>query len=91
MLEVIPLNSSEIQHIASETAKAAVRETLLAMGIDVSKPEAVQEMQKDMAHVRESRLAVAAIKTRAYMVITGTLITGVIAAIWVALRGAGKA
>lgn len=83
---MIPLSSSEIQQIASETAKAAVRETLLAMGIDVSTPEAIQEMQRDTMYTRESRLALAAIKTRAYLVVTGTVVAGIVTAVWMALK-----
>ena len=83
----MPLTSSEIEHIAMATAKAAVQETLLAMGVDVSKPEAIQAMQLDFAHVRESRLAIAAIKTRAMLVAVGIVTTGIIAAVWVAIRG----
>lgn len=86
---MIPLNSSEIQHLASETAKEAVRQTLLMMGVDVSKPESIQELQKDFAHIRESRLAIAAIRTKAYLVITGTVVTGIIGAVWLALSGRG--
>lgn len=84
---MMPLTSSEIEHIASEAAKKAVRELLLAMGADVSDPKEIRELQKDFAHTRESRLAIAAVKIKVVLVATGTVVTGIIAACWIALRG----
>lgn len=82
---MIPLSSSEIQHIASESARAAVRETLLAMGVDVSKPEAIQEMQYDMAHVRRWRRSVETVQRQSLLTAVGILVSGVIGAIWLVL------
>lgn len=84
---MIPLTSSEIQHIASETAKAAVRETLLAMGVDVSNPEAVQEMQKDMAHVRLWRQSVDTVRRQSLIAAVGILVSGAAGGLWMVLRG----
>lgn len=86
---MMPLTSSEIEHLASEAAHKAVRETLLMMGVDVTDPKSLIEVQKDFAHTRESRLAIATIKTRAYMVATGTVVAGILAAVWLALKGNG--
>lgn len=83
------LSTAEIEQIASEAARKAVRETFLALGVNATDSESIVEVQKDFAHVRESRLAFAAIKTRAYVVATGTVVTGIIAAIWMALRSNG--
>lgn len=84
---MMPLNDAEIQDIATAAADAAVRKLLLTMGVDASDDKALLEMQKDFAHVRESRLAIAAMKTRAYVVATGVVVSGVIAAVWMALKG----
>lgn len=79
----------EIEYIATEAAKKAVRETLLMMGVDVADPKSLLELQKDHAYTRDSRLATAAIRTRAYLVVTGTVVTGILTAIYMALRGNG--
>lgn len=84
---MIPLSSSEIQHIASETAKAAVRETLLAMGVDVSDPKSIQEMQKDMAHVRLWRQSVDTVRRQSLIAAVGILVSFIAGAIWLALKG----
>ena len=86
---MVPLTSSEIEELTNEVAKKAVRETFLALGVNASEPASILEMQRDFAHIRESRLAFAAMKTRAYLVVTETVVTGIITAIWMALRGNG--
>lgn len=82
----IPLSSSEIQHIASETAKAAVRETLLLMGVDVSDPKAIQEMQLDFAHTRRWRRSVETVGRQSLVSAVVILITGFAGAIWMAIQ-----
>jgi hypothetical protein len=86
---MIPLNSSEIQHIASETAKAAVRETLLTLGVNANDPEAVRKMQQDFAYLRDWREASGTIKARGMMVLISIVVSGIAAAIWTALSGKG--
>lgn len=81
------LTATEIQHIATETAKATVRETLLMMGVDVSKPEAVQKMQQDFAYLRDWREASGTIKARSIAVLVSIAVTGGAGALWVAMRG----
>jgi hypothetical protein len=83
------MTDADVERIATEAARRAVRETFLALGVNAADPESVVEMQKDFAHIRDSRLAFVAMKTRAYMVATGTVVTGIIAAVWMALRGNG--
>lgn len=87
MLEVTTLSATEIQHLATETARATVRETLLMMGVDVSKPEAVQKMQQDFAYLRDWREASGTIKARSIAVLVSILVTGGAGAFWVAMRG----
>lgn len=86
---MIPLSSSEIQHIASESAKAAVRETLLALGVNANDPEAVIKMQQDFAYLRDWREAVGTIKSRTLAVTVGIAVSGAIAAIWAGVRASG--
>lgn len=87
MLETNAVTSSEIEHIAAESAKVAVRELLLAMGVNAKDPEALIKMQLDFAHLREWREAVGTIKTKGLVVATGIFVTFVCGAILVAVRG----
>ena len=68
-----------------EIAREAVREFLLALGVNVATPEAVIELQKDFHHVRNTRLTVGAVRneiwTKTVSVLTGGAVTGVLAAI----------
>lgn len=84
---MMPLTSSEIEHIAQESAKKAVRELLLAMGVDASDPKALIEMQKDFAHNRRWRESVETVRTKGLIVATGIVVSGIIGAIWMAMRG----
>lgn len=84
----LPLSSSEIQHIASETAKAAVREMLLTLGVNANDPEAVVKMQQDFAYLRDWREASGTIKARGFAVMVGIVVSGIAAAVWAGLRGA---
>jgi hypothetical protein len=81
------MTHSEIQHIASESAKAAVRETLLTLGVNIGEPEAVKKMQQDFAYLRDWREASGTIKARTITTIVGILVSGVVGAIWIALSG----
>lgn len=85
----MPLSSSEIQHIASETAKATVRETLLTLGVNINEPEAVRKMQQDFAYLRDWREASGTIKARTITTLVGILVTGGMGALWLALSGGG--
>lgn len=87
----IPLSSSEIQHIASVTAEEAVRKTLLVMGVDVSDPKSIQEMQYDMAHVRRWRKSVETVQRQSLIAAIGVIVSGIAAAIWMAISLKGHA
>jgi hypothetical protein len=87
MSEMMQLTSPEIQHLASETAKAAVREMLLTMGVNANDPEAILKMQQDFAYLRDVREAVGTIKARGWAVAMGIVVSGVAAAVWTMLRG----
>lgn len=83
----MPLTSDEIKHIADESAKAALREMLVMMGVDATDPKALLEMQQDFAHLRIWRESVEAVRTKGLIVATGIIVTGIIAAVWMAIRG----
>jgi len=85
---MMPLTSSEIEHIAAVSAEAAVRKVLLTMGVDTSDDKAMLEMQRDFAHVRTWRNSVDTVKRQTLITAIGVIVSGVAAAIWMAF---GKA
>lgn len=68
-------------------AKRAVSETLLALGVNTKDPDDFIEMQKDFAHVRAWRQSVETVRTRGLIVATGIIVTGIIGAVWMAIKG----
>ncbi len=75
MKDVTPEVESLMREIASDAARQAVGQTLIAHGID---PENPLEFQKDMLHLREWRLRVERIQDKSLMTIV-VIIIGVIA------------
>jgi hypothetical protein len=78
------MTQGEIEAIADRAAKTATAETLRALGIDTAQPF---EMQRDFAHLRSWRLSVEAMRTKTILTAVGILVTGVLGAIWMAIRG----
>ena len=56
-------------------ARAVVRETLLAIGIDASTPSAVQEAQKDFSMLRRFRLMSEARGPKLAIIVFSTIMT----------------
>lgn len=79
---VLPLTSDEIRHIADESAEAALRKLLVAMGVDANDPKALIEMQKDFAHIRGWRESVETVKRQGLKVAVATLVSGLLGAVW---------
>jgi hypothetical protein len=77
----VAVTETEIKNVAKE----AVREFLLALGVNVATPDAVIELQKDFHHVRSSRLTARAVRneigSKIISILTGSAVTGVIAAV----------
>jgi hypothetical protein len=83
----IPLSQADIQHIASEAAKEAVRQTLLTLGVNIEKPDSILKMQQDFAYLRDWREASGTIKARTITTLVGIVVTGLAGAVWLALGG----
>ncbi len=81
------LTAPEVQQIATESARAAVREMLLTMGVDASDDKALVEMQKDFAHVRLWRQSVDTVRRQTFIVAVGVVVSGIAGAILLAVRG----
>lgn len=94
---------SQIEQIASEAARKAVKETLLTLGIDADNPIAAQkdmvilrevgelvmdsEFRKDMEHLRTWRLSVNSVKSKGLLTIVGLIVTGAIGLLVAGLKG----
>lgn len=76
---VIHLTKEELKGLMEE----AVQDAFLKMGIDHNDP---LEMQKDFQHLREWRVAVAAMRTKGMLTIIGIVLAGAAAALWVGLK-----
>jgi hypothetical protein len=79
------LSPDEIEQIAAK----AVRETLLAMGLNTADPDALIELQKDFAYVRAWRESVDAVKRKGLLVSISNIVTGGVGALWMAIQGRG--
>lgn len=75
---MMPLTSEEIKHLAEEAAKSAVRELLVAMGVDANDPKALIEMQKDFAHIRGWRVGTETVKRKGLAAAVTFIVTGVL-------------
>lgn len=100
-------NPEETKRIAEaaarEAAKAAVHETLVALGIDVSDPFEIQkdmaamrdmrhllsdeEFQKDLAQIRALRTSGKFIRTAAGKAIVTVIVTGLLGLLWLGVQG----
>lgn len=96
------LNTSEIRAVAHEAATAAVRSTLLELGIDVDDPIAAQEdfavlrevgklvrdpeFRKDIEHTRAWRMALNEVKSKGIATAAGVVVTGGLAMLWLGFK-----
>lgn len=72
------MTRDEINTIADEAAKKAVREILLALGIDASNPHSIIEAQADHKFVRDWRESTEAVKSKAIRTAVGIVISGLV-------------
>jgi hypothetical protein len=86
---MMPLTSSEIEHIAQESARKAVRELLLTMGVDTSDPKAVIRMQKNIAHIDSWREASETMRNHGLKVAVGIIVSGVLGAVYMLFQRGG--
>ena len=77
---VVTLTEAQLKEIVS----GAVTETLIKLGVDVSKPI---DMQRDFQHLREWRMATQALQERGMLALLTLLVAGAAAAMWIGLKG----
>lgn len=70
------MTNDEIKAIATEAAKEAIRELLVAMGVNANDPEALIEMQQDFAHIRAWRRSTQTIKNNGLKAAVTFIVTG---------------
>lgn len=67
---------------ARRVAKAAVQETFLALGVDMSSPGEVKNVQQDFAFVRSSRHTLRTVRSSAITTLVGIILTAIAGLIW---------
>ena len=96
------MTPTEVREIAEATGREVVRETLLAIGLDVADPLKLQrdfvvlrevgalamdpEFRKDIEHTRKWRKAIEQVETKSFIAAVGMIATGVIGLVWAAIR-----
>ncbi|TWA97528.1 hypothetical protein FBZ96_106587 [Bradyrhizobium stylosanthis] len=63
---VLEVTEAEIKNIAKEAAEGALRKFLLMIGVDVSSPAAMLELQADFRHLRVERQTVGKLRDKIY-------------------------
>lgn len=83
--EVLRAVNAAANRAADKAARNAVRETLTALGIDVSTPGAVVSFQQDQAYVRKARTFSEARSTKFTLATIGVAFTiaGGLVAAWI--------
>src|SRR5579883_1603776 len=97
------MTPTEVREIAQATGREVVRETLLAIGLDVADPVKLQrdfvimrevgalamdpEFRKDIEHTRKWRKAIEQVETKGFIAAVGMIATGVIGLIWAMIKG----
>ena len=74
------MTEHEIRKIVAET----VDQTLTRLGVDTENPI---ELQRDLQHLRDWRLAAAAIKRQGLISAVGIIVAGILGLMWLGLKG----
>ena len=96
------LTPVEVKAIAEAAGRAIVRETLLAIGIDVDDPIAAQrdfavmrsvgklamdpEFRKDIEHARKWRKALEQVETKGLLTAVAVIVAGALGLVWAAVK-----
>jgi len=81
------MTEQEVKLIAREAARYAVEETFTKLGVDMSGPDPIIEVQQDFAWVRGRRILERKIRVKAILVLITMVVVGVAAAIWAIATG----
>ncbi|MHC2251470.1 putative phage-like protein YoqJ [Bradyrhizobium embrapense] len=75
------MTESETKRIATAAAREALQEFFLTIGVNVASPEAIIELQRDFHHIRSARKTVGNVRNKAWDVLTGSAVTGILATV----------
>lgn len=73
---------NEHEMIAKRAAKEALVEFFVTLGVDISKPADVLEMQRDFQHLRDWRVSVETVKSKGLIAALGFLGAGALAMLY---------
>ena len=75
------MTESDTKRIATAAAKEALQDFMLMLGVDISTPAGVIELQRDFNHIRQARVTVGKVRSKVWDVLTGSAVTGVLTAV----------
>ena len=73
-----------MEEVAELTAEKTVMQVFIKLGVDITDPI---EMQRDFSHLRKHRQSTEAITMKMWLTAAGVVVTGILAAVWLAVRG----
>lgn len=76
------MTDDEIREIARTAAREAVREMMIAMGVDTSNPASMIEMQKDFQSLRNWRESMQTVKRQGIISAVGVIVVGLLGMIY---------
>lgn len=77
---------SELTTEQRQLVEAAVEQTMLKLGVDISNPEEIIQLQQDFQHLRKWRKTVNQIESKSILTIIGIFVTGVASAVWLGFQ-----
>jgi len=77
--EQTPADDAHTLALAKVAGREGARELLLTLGADVSNPEAVKQMQRDMNFLRDLRVGTSAVKSKVMFGFVGAVVTALLA------------
>ena len=81
------MTEHEVRRIAREAARCAVDETFTKLGVDVSGPDKLIEVQQDFAWLRTRRMLEGKIRVKLIITLITVIVVGGAAAIYAMVTG----
>jgi len=75
------MTEAEVKKVAEDAAEGALHKFMLLLGVDVSTPAAMIELQRDFTHLRQERLTFRNIRDKVWASLAGCVVTGVVSAV----------
>ncbi|WP_431014543.1 hypothetical protein [Bradyrhizobium pachyrhizi] len=81
-----PTQHNELEQIAKMAAKAAVSETFLTLGLNVSTPEAILSVQNQFATLRNIHYGMRHVRNVIIAGVLGAIVSGAVWAFWTGFK-----